>query len=388
MILVLFTACSKDQHTTPVVKSRITGFAQKGPFLNGSSVTLSELDGDYSQTGKSYSTQILDNSGAFELKDVTLASQYAGIRTDGFYFNEVCGGISKSQITLNGLVDVAGETAININILTHLEKPRVEYLVSHGTAFADAKEQAQGEILRVFGITPAQEIKNSELLDISKNSEGDAILIAVSSLLQGYRSEGDFSELLANIATDLREDGKLDSKNTGANLLAHAKLLDTLQIKNNLAERYNDLGIAVNVPFFGKYISGFISESDFPDNYRVIEYPSSGAHGKNILDLNTAGYAHHTDYSFAARLPVSCLRLKIRISFISSPDTTAYWHYQVGSVKDWNVSEFNSEIISQEFTSSGKEPDLDIVFDRGTYLIEYFENNLSRPALKKTISIQ
>ena len=48
--------------TNNIENAFVSGFAQKGPFLNGSSIILSELDENFNPTGLNYSTQIIDNS--------------------------------------------------------------------------------------------------------------------------------------------------------------------------------------------------------------------------------------------------------------------------------------------------------------------------------------
>ena len=115
LILLLFIpfvfTCSSDSSnddTNPdqqffIENAVVNGFAQKGPFLNGSSIILSELDENFNPTGLNYTTQIIDNSGIFEINGVSLVSPFATLRVDGFYFNEVCGVQSNSQITLNAI---------------------------------------------------------------------------------------------------------------------------------------------------------------------------------------------------------------------------------------------------------------------------------------------
>jgi len=115
----------------------ISGYAQKGPFLNGSSVILSELNESLTQTGSTFTSQIIDNTGAFEITGISLASNYAALRVDGYYFNEVCGEQSNSQITLNAISVISDERNININVLTHLEKARVEYLMTNNSLTID-----------------------------------------------------------------------------------------------------------------------------------------------------------------------------------------------------------------------------------------------------------
>ena len=122
--LSLVFGCSDDSDgdnsNNNVEGANISGFAQKGPFLNGSSVILSELNESLTQTGLTYTSQIIDNTGAFEITGISLASNYAALRVDGYYFNEVCGEQSNSQITLNAISVISDEKNININVLTHL----------------------------------------------------------------------------------------------------------------------------------------------------------------------------------------------------------------------------------------------------------------------------
>lgn len=377
-----------------ISNKNIDGHAQKGPFLNGSSITLSELDTNFAATGKVFSTQILDNTGVFQFNNVALVSNYVTIRVDGFYFNEVCGGQSSSQITLNGIADISSNTSLNLNVLTHLEKARVEYLVGNGSSFSSAKQQAQNEILQIFEITPSGTVNSSELLDISHNSEGDAILIAISSILQGFRTESEFSDLMANIITDIRTDGVLNSNSLGAELLAHAMLLDTLEIKGNIETRYNNLGISVSVPSFGKFISGFISNTSFSNTATVINYPASGVNGLNYLDINYSGsYTQHSPHSLAANLPVNCLSLKIVISRVNSSMPNCgflggCWAYVSTSVQNWSITVYDQVNHIQTFTSSGINSDLNLEFwDSGTFLIEYFENGSATPTRTKTITV-
>ena len=221
-----FGACNNNDKTYELngdekvidVKA-ISGSVQKGPFINGTSVRVSELNSDLQQTGKSFETQVSDNLGAFEFGNIGLISQYVELQANGYYYNEVTGDVSESQLTLRALTDLNSGTTPNINVLTTLERGRVEYLTSHGTAFANAKQQAQAEVLAIFNID-APAVGSSEGLSIVGNAEGDAVLLAVSAILQGRQSEGALSQLIADISSDISTDGKLDDAKLGAKLKA------------------------------------------------------------------------------------------------------------------------------------------------------------------------
>ena len=112
--------------------------------------------------------------------------------------------------SLSLLADIDGSNSINVNVLTALERPRTEFLIESGYSFENAKTKAQSEILKIFEISN-ENLVSSENFDITKAGDGNAILLAISSIIQGYRAESEISELISNIATDLKEDGILNS---------------------------------------------------------------------------------------------------------------------------------------------------------------------------------
>ena len=108
ILVTALTNCTKESDTSQTTIQNVLGYAQKGPFINGSSVTAYDLKSDLSPTGKSFNMQITDNKGSFQLNNVSLSSNYVSLRADGFYFNEVLGQQSVAQITLYTLSDISG----------------------------------------------------------------------------------------------------------------------------------------------------------------------------------------------------------------------------------------------------------------------------------------
>lgn len=367
------------------------GVAQKGPFLNGSSVSLFELNTSYVQTGNAFNTQISNNLGDFQFTNISLATPFAVLRADGFYYNEVCGEGSNSQITLNGIAQIRqGGENINLNVLTHLEKPRVEYLLQNTSlTFNEAKAQAQEEVLAIFNISPPADLDASETFNIANNTEGDAILIAVSSILQGYRTESQFSSLMANITTDITEDGVLDSQSLGRDLYSHAILLNTNAISENIETRFEALGITLSVPVFDTYITNFINNTTFPQDGNVVDYPEQGLYGINILNFEvTTIQGGGAQVSLAASVPSDCIPLTIKIAKVSGPYDGFCFGYLLGTETNWAIGIFNQTNNSQTFTSSGEDSDLAMVFNPGIYLIEYFESDSETPLRTKEITVQ
>jgi hypothetical protein len=397
-MVIFLTDCKKDDGSS-LKELDITGYAQKGPFINGSSVTVYDLQSDLSPTGKSYNAQITDNKGTFQMSKISLSSNNVSLRADGFYFNEISGQQSAAQITLYALSDISGKNEINVNILTQLEKSRVEYLMNNGKPFTDSKIQAQKEILAIFNIEDS-DTNASEELSISESGDGNGILLAISSILQGYRSESELTEFLSDISNDIREDGVLNSSTLGSELINHAIILDTASIKNNLTKRYQDLGATVSIPDFGKYIAWFISKTEFKITQSFISYPETGIYGDNILSLSKTTFNGGLDvqHSFAAQLAKG-VALKIKITSLGSgkaattpadtitPVPKPMWYYDPFSNTNWSITVFDNANYTQTFTATepDKSCDLKVYFEKGSFLIEYFEMNATLPTRGKTI---
>ncbi|MBP7496853.1 MAG: hypothetical protein KA792_04230 [Bacteroidales bacterium] len=399
--IAIFAGCKKDEinkNNSQTTTGNIKGYAQKGPFIEGSAVTVYDLQSDLSQSGKSFNAQITDNKGTFELNGLSLSSDYINLRADGFYFNEVSGQLSASQITLYAISDISDKKTINVNLLTHLEKSRVEYLFNSGKSFSDSKKQAQKEILDIFNIQQDSIMKSSENLNIAEAGDDNAVLLAISSILQGFRSEGELTGLLSNISRDIKTDGILNDTALGSELINHTIYLDTNSIKNNLIKRYKETRVTPDIPYFGKYIKGFISKTKFPVTKGLITYPATGLNGENILSLSKNEYKGGesiTDvtFSLAAHLTKgTALKIKITAKTIIPPDTGSVntvpiWYYNADNKINWYITTFDS--YTQTFTAieSGKSCDLKMYFDKGTFLIEYFEMNSNQPTRTKTITV-
>jgi len=340
MIFLAF-ACQDDNEIQKGLSlEKLSGYVQKGPYLNGTAITISELSSELEPTGKNFISQILDNKGTFEIKNVDLSSKYVELKADGFYFNEISNANSTAQLTLFALSDLTNKTSLNVNVLSTLEKSRVEYLISTGKSFGEAKKQAQTEILDIFEITK-NDMTESEELDISKPGDGNAILLAISSILQGYLSVADLSELLANISTDIREDGVLNSQTLGSILINNARGLKLDQIRNNMIARYETLGMNITVSDFEKYVNQFINGTGFVFTNFIV-YPESGEFGLNMLSRTKTDYIQG-DFSLKAVLPEGTT-LKVKISgqnwfFPISQENTG-WKYS-----DWDATD-NSRIFT------------------------------------------
>ena len=382
---LIFGACNDKDKTNElngdeklVDVAAISGNVQKGPFINGTSVRVAELNSNLQQTGRSFETQIADNSGAFELKSVGRLSQYVELHANGYYYNEVKDDVSESQLSLYALTDLNSGTTPNINVLTTLERPRVEYLTSGGTSFADAKQQAQAEVLRIFNIDFA-DINNSELLNIAGSSQGDAALLAVSAILQGNLTAGAASELIASVASDIRTDGKLDDAKLGSKLKGNAMAINPDEIREYLANRYKDLGVEAVVPDFGGIVRNFAAKTEF-ELQSNLDFPSKGEFGKNVLAINDTACMYGS-YSMAVKVP-SGTELDIKVSAPKS----FVWEFEL--LPGVNYSTWNEAEHSRHFRYSGPcTVDIHLLLSKverseiyewlgdNRHLVKEFENN-------------
>ncbi|MEX0686142.1 MAG: hypothetical protein WD267_05605 [Balneolales bacterium] len=255
-----------------------------------------------------------------------------------------------------------------------------EYLVSEGLSFAEAKKQAQSEILNVFHMNK-EDVVSSELMNIAMEGDDNAILLAVSSILQGYRTEAELSELISYMLADLSENGELNNEDLGSQLINHARYLRADQIRENLEQRHAAIGDSVVIPEFEHYIQEFIDNTSFEITEGLIKYPPLGIHGVNILDPERSDYVMPENgyVSLAAELKEGT-SLRVRISRISGspgPHGHGMWMYVVapdGPI-NWSVKPYDQSKHKQEFIAieSGRSSDLKIRFLPGRFLIEYFE---------------
>lgn len=382
LILLLSTiSCKKEQETEPnLIYEEVTGFVQKGPFLNGTSVIISELSNNLVPTGRNFNSQIIDNKGIFEIKDVKLVSNYIELKANGFYFNEVKNENSSAQLTLFALSDLSKKSSLNVNILSNLEKNRVDFLVSNGNDFSSAKKQALREILSIFEIQK-DNILESEQLDITESGDDNAILLAVSLILQGYLSVSELSELLANISTDIREDGVLNSQTLGSTLINNAKVLKMHEIRNNLENRYETLGLEVILPEFEKYVNQFIDSTDFEfTNY--IKYPKSISNLTNILSESITEISAGPMYCIGAELPQGT---SLKVIFKPSP---GYGCNGNGIVENFGWLKNTTSCDSTNLEAFGENQIVYIEYMTGPISLDFYlyENGSTTPTISKTIT--
>lgn len=247
---------SKDEIDEEFIQTPhiIKGKVEKGPLVRGSQIDMRTLDKSMVPTGNSYTTTIDNNTGDFNYGSLKVNSPYAKLTADGYFFNEVNGGLSNSTIRLDAIVDLSDNTTVNVNVLTHLKSQRINYLVTNEhKSFKDANNQAQRELLTQFGL---QEYASKDASQYSITSGDDAagVLIAVSSLVLSDRSEAEVVEFLSLLTNEFSTTGTFSDKTKERFKSTRNYLNGKLdQIQDNIKSRYQDLGYDVNVKDLAYY---------------------------------------------------------------------------------------------------------------------------------------
>lgn len=281
--LLMVAACSKDNGDDNgggvAIPSQIDGTIEKGPFVVGSKVTMRELDTKLNQTGTNiYTTETTDNNGSFSFANLKLNSRYVEMEISGYFFNEVTGLLSTSQITLNAVADNDGRSAINVNLLTHIEFKRIKKLVASGSSFADAKAQATRELRKAFLITA--KLKNSDEISLADGDDAASMLLVFSSVLLHNKSEAQISDFVARLSNDFADNGTIESQDLLSSMIISSQEVDIKQARTNMISHYLQNGIVVEYKNIGKFIDrngdGVIDDEDAELVENEILYPEVG----------------------------------------------------------------------------------------------------------------
>lgn len=245
----------------------LSGAVEKGPFVLGSSISVSPLDAEGRFTGSQFKTQTINDLGEFRVDFV--GGGYVSIEGEGFYFNEVTGALSGANLTLRAFYPIPSEGTqeVYLNLLTHLTYLRVQALLREGTAGPDAQAQAERELRAALPVGVPDLTVSAPATSLSLqggDTDGNAYLLAVSAVFaEAGRRRGSvdagLQELLNVVAADLADDGALQpalveelreaqsprwTQSDGSVVAG----LDPDAVMENLATRFADVGLNAEVP--------------------------------------------------------------------------------------------------------------------------------------------
>ena len=265
----IFSACSEkvaggssdDSGIYAVKDLDVAGVSQKGPFVKGSAVTVLGIDCKTVElTHEIFEGSVKSDKGDFGVDDVNLSVSCALFEVTGHYFNEVTGKKSAGEVTLHALSDLSDRKHVNINMLTELEYRRVMHLVSEEHMdFADAKKQAEKEVLAAFGIKG--DFDNFEDLTIFEGGDGNAALLAVSVMMQAETDEAGLAKRIDKFADSFAETGEWKDDETKAVIEKWQVAATADGTLDSIRKNVESLGYADVVPAFEKFVEAFQSSS-------------------------------------------------------------------------------------------------------------------------------
>lgn len=324
--LVLSISCQSDE-SIPDVTNIVTvkGKAEKGPFVAGSDVNISDLDADLKPTGRTYNSTIVDDYGNFKVDDVGLSSDFVEIRVSGLYYHELRGGVSQNEITLKSLAKVDDGAITNVNLLTHIEDSRVRNLIDNGSTFEEAKAQSFAELRVAFG-QPEDVKRNSSELDLFSENGASDFLFAASAIIVGLNSEfsaeihAAWLSLLIDLEVDFGDNGVIDNTELQQKLYFSAQIIlqRAGQIRSALESTFDITGGGFTIPNFESIIEDFITSSPIGQQEGPL-LPESVSGGLNVLAMpNGTIMSTNDSHVIAIDLP-SNGEVSVFASFSASP---------------------------------------------------------------------
>lgn len=358
IIACLLVSCNKEEHPEEKKIYDVNGVAQKGPFIQGSHIYVSELDDELNQTGINFRTEIKNNLGDFELSGISLLTPNVELSADGYYFNEVDGVLSQSRLVLRSLSNLSDSSETNINLLTHITADRIRTLFDGGEDFEEARNKAEEEVLLFFNMDSIDTGSFSNL-DMGDEQEKNALLIAISSIFQGRNSVAELSLLLADFIEDFEPDGTIDDAGVRAELEHNAKHLDTLSLRMHLENHYNSLGIDLSAPDFEQFLRRYFDSIAIDTSFEMT-FPDTGMYGENILAMVTGQeIIAGTEYSICAKFPAE-LNLLVRLKINANGHSQASWMTDELKQENWFGTLLDGHEIVGQIT--GGIADMSVVF--------------------------
>ena len=385
--MLAFASCTKEK-TGGIFT--FSGKVQKGPFVTGTTITVNELNESLGQTGKAFTTAITSDDGSFSLSNIEMESNMALLSGNGFYYNEVIGKLSTAQITLQALADLNNEETVNVNVLTHITKARIEKLVADGLSFADAKRKAEGEFQNFLGVTNHFS-QGFEQMSIASGGDFNAMLLAFSVILQRPTHweeaiptlPAELTWLMTNLSTDFADNGAINNEALVDTLLYNISMQDQVFIRRHIQDYYSGLGLDVEIPDFESYIRMFqsaheelVAEFVYPDE--ASPAPEMGGEVPNLLVKDATQFNGSGSYVLAAITPLG-KGLKVKVTGSVQLDLNNGWIVTESSHDGFTIeAQRQNELVSILVYLLDDSKD-------GSATIEYYEDS-DTPTFTKQIT--
>ena len=265
-VSAMFWACSDDdsgfaggstEDAGIIADLNVAGVTQKGPFVKGSEVTVQGIDCKTLElTDELFEGKVKSDKGDFTVEDVSLKSTCALFEVTGIYRNEISGKKSSEKLTLHALTDLKDRKNVNINVLTELEYERLMFLVTEkGKKFAEAKAQAEKEVLAAFDIKG--DFVEFENLNIFESGDENAALLAVSVMMQAETDDAGLVTRMEKFADSFAETGKWKDSTTKVAISEWAIEATANGGLDSIRKNVEAWDLGDTVPAFEKFIEAY-----------------------------------------------------------------------------------------------------------------------------------
>ena len=264
-VSAMFWACSDGDKAAGgstedagiIADLNVAGVTQKGPFVKGSAVTVQGIDCKTLEfTDELFEGKVKSDKGDFTVEDVSLKSTCALFEVTGVYRNEISGKKSSEKLTLHALTDLKDRKNVNINVLTELEYERLMFLVTEkGKKFAEAKAQAEKEVLAAFDIKG--DFVEFENLNIFESGDENAALLAVSVMMQAETDDAGLVTRMEKFADSFAETGKWKDSGTKKIISEWAIEVTANGGLDSIRKNVEAWDLGDTVPAFEKFIEAY-----------------------------------------------------------------------------------------------------------------------------------
>lgn len=238
----LFTSCSDDSDDTEsTLQTSLTGTAEKGIFMAGSTVKLYVYtDNTFSTLLDSATVTITSSDGSYTITH-NIKSKYIKVVVSGTFLDETLDTDESVSGEITAIADASEGKTVNVNALTDMESEAAIESVKKGTSIKDAKKAALDAVLLSMGLTQAEadsiKTKGADKIRLGDGSKaGDALLKVSASILELAAVEGDFQAYVDKLKTNVKE-GK--ATEMLAELKGKVEQVDVDGIKANIERQKN-----------------------------------------------------------------------------------------------------------------------------------------------------
>ena len=390
LLASLFWACSDSDKTAGgttedagiIADLNVAGLTQKGPFVKGSAVTVQGIDCKTLKfTDEKFEGKVKSDKGDFGIEDVNLSATCALFEVTGKYLDELTGKKSASEVTLHALTDLKDRKNVNINMLTELEYKRVMNLVMvEKMSFADAKVQAEKEVLAAFNVKSKDgEFAQFEDLSILEKGDDNAALLAVSVMMQSDLKVAKLVERVNDVAADIAKDGSWDDDKTKTEIAEWAATADKNGELANVGKNIEKWGGSSEVSSFETVVEKFaetvitdaVSNSssvilssgsrEGSSSSKVPEPVEGSSSSKNVLSSSSssviASEAKQSSSAKSSSAMMNSSSVRGDISSSSSEARVSYAEAKVMASGTYDCSTYkcnSTEGLNQKILSDGK----------------------------------